>query len=417
MDAHVRQRAHLDAIVGRMSRERMEWGIDRLTPDTARTLGLTGTRVGVLAHPASVDRELTHLSVVLARLGIEPTIVFGPEHGYRGEAQDMAAVKDEAGKRGAPVRSLYGDSEEALVPTAEDLDRLDVLLVDLQDVGARYYTFVWTAVLAMRAVARAGKRVVVLDRPNPIGDAIEGRSQRAAFRSFVGLEPIPIRHGLTLGEIVAHRAELEGIGKDQLAVLGTRGVARRAHATDWDRPFVFPSPNMPTASTALVYPGGCLLEGTNLSEGRGTTKPFEIFGAPFLDGERLAADFHALSLDGARVRPLSFKPMFHKFAGELCGGVEVHVVDRERFLPVATYVALIALAQEQAPERFRFRTERYEFVDDIPAFDLLTGDGQARAMILEGARPLDVAHAVSRLGDGDAERVAAARSAHKIYAA
>ncbi len=394
----------------------MEWGIDRLTSETARALGLQGTRVGVLAHPASVNRELVHISAVLSRSSIEPTIIFGPEHGYRGEAQDMIAVKDESGRRGAPVRSLYGDTEEALVPTADDLDRLDVLLVDLADVGARYYTFVWTAVLAMRAAVRAGKRVVVLDRPNPIGDAVEGRSQRAAFRSFVGLEPIPIRHGLTLGEIVAHRAELESVPKAQLAVLCVRGIARGAYATDWDRPFVFPSPNMPTPSTALVYPGGCLLEGTNLSEGRGTTKPFEIFGAPFVDGERLARDFHALGLPGVRVRALSFKPMFHKFAGELCGGVEVHVVDRAAFLPVATYVALIALAHEGAPDRFKFRTERYEFVDDIPAFDLLTGDGQARAMILEGARALDVAHAVSRLMDGDAERVAAARAALAGYA-
>jgi uncharacterized protein YbbC (DUF1343 family) len=394
----------------------METGLDRLARGGALVRRLAGAKVGVLAHPASVNRDLVHIGALLPSLGVEPAIYFGPERGYGGEAQDMVGVVDARDRHGVPVRSLYGDREEALVPSAADLSALDVLVIDLQDVGSRYYTFVWTAVLAMRAAVAAGKRVLVLDRPNPIGgDAVEGRTQLTAFRSFVGLEPICIRHGLTLGEIVADAAERDGVPQGALEIAGVRGLDRGAHASAWDRAFVLPSPNMPAYATARVYPGGCLLEGTNLSEGRGTTRPFEIFGAPFVDGERLASAFHELGLPGVRVRPIAFVPTFHKFAGEPCGGVQVHPTDPERFQPVATYAALITLARQRAPERFRFRTERYEFVDDIPAFDLLTGDGRARAMILEGAPALDVARCVSTLREGDMDLIHRARASIRRY--
>jgi uncharacterized protein YbbC (DUF1343 family) len=261
-------------------------------------------------------------------------------------------------------------------------------------------------------------RVIVLDRPNPIGAdlaSIEGRAQRGApFLSFVGLEPIAVRHALTLGEIVAWRARVEGIAEDAVSVLGVRDLARDAHAPAWDRPFVMPSPNMPSYETALVYPGGCLVEGTNLSEGRGTTRPFEIVGAPWIDGARLAESLDALGLPGFRARALSFQPTFHKHAGKACGGVQVHVTDARAFRPVATYVALVALAHHQDPARFRFRTERYEFVDDIPAFDLLTGDPEARDAITRGAPPLEIAETISAVGDREhtihAEAIDAARS-------
>lgn len=402
----------------------MDVGLDRLARGGSLAARLREAKVGVLAHPASVTRDLVHIGEVLEAHGIRPRIYFGPEHGFGGEAQDMIGVADARIDRGTghgpvPVRSLYGDSEDDLAPRAADLDLIDTLVIDLQDVGARYYTFVWTAVLAMRAAHARGVRTVVLDRPNPLGGDIasaEGRSQLSAFRSFVGLEPIAARHGLTLGEIVAHFALAADVPRDALQILGVRGLATGAHAPSWDRPFVPPSPNMPTYDTALVYPGGCLLEGTNLSEGRGTTRPFEIFGAPFLDGARLAGDMNALGMPGVRVRPLSFRPTFHKFAGQVCGGVQVHAVEPQRFLPVATYVALIALCHEQAPERFAFRTERYEFVDDVPAFDLLTGDGQARAMILDGARPIDIANTVARLRAGDVEQLHAARDAARRFA-
>lgn len=397
----------------------METGLDRLLSEAPLSRLLRGTKVGVLAHPASVTRDLAHAGDVFEVLGVRPKVFFGPEHGFGGEAQDMVGVQHGKTRHGIPIRSLYGDSLLELVPQAEDLSDVDLLVVDLQDVGSRYYTFVWTAVLAMRAAVDAKKRVLVLDRPNPIGGDLsqaEGRSQLMAYRSFVGLEPIAVRHGLTLGEIVAAEAEKHGASPEQVQVVAVRGDAGRVGAGAWDRPFVMPSPNMPTRETALVYPGGCLLEGTNLSEGRGTTRPFQVFGAPFIDGAALANAFHALDLPGVRVRPLTFRPTFHKFAGETCGGVEVYPIDERRFLPVATYVALIALCAEQAPERFAFRTERYEFVDDIPAFDLLTGDGQARAMILEGARPLDVAKSVSELRGGDAAALRRAREGFSRYA-
>jgi uncharacterized protein YbbC (DUF1343 family) len=285
------------------------------------------------------------------------------------------------------------------------------MIIDLQDVGSRYYTFVWTAVLAMRVCARLGIRVLVLDRANPIGcddDALEGPCQEPAFRSFVGLEAIPVRHGLTLGEIVAWCAASLGVARGLVEIVGTRGVNCRMHASVWDRPFVMPSPNMPTYGTALVYPGGCLIEGTNLSEGRGTTRPFEIVGAPFVDGVRLARELDSLGLPGVQFRPVTFCPTFHKHARTVCGGVQVHPTDASAFRPYATYLALVALAYAQSRgcdegvPNFRFRTERYEFVDDIPAFDLLTGSSRARAMIETGApcrdilsacaaRPLDIA--------------------------
>jgi uncharacterized protein YbbC (DUF1343 family) len=394
-------------------------GLDCLAAGGAISRRVRGTRIGLLAHPASLTRDLIHAVDVLIGQGARPQIILGPEHGFGGEAQDMIGVPDARDRYGIPIRSLYGQTFSALEPRADDLENVDLLVVDLQDVGARYYTFVWTAVLAMRKCHSLGKGVLVLDRPNPIGSApssIEGRRQLPEFRSFVGLEPLPVRHGLTLGEILAWRAECEGIPVEQLQIAQVEGLEREAHAPAWDRPFVMPSPNMPTYATALVYPGACLLEGTNLSEGRGTTHPFEMFGAPWLDGARLAHDFHALDFSGVRVRPITFAPMFQKHAGQLCGGVHVHVADPVTFRPVATYAALIALAQQQDPVRFRFRTEPYEFVDHIPAFDLLTGDSEARDLIATGASARDVAQTVSRLRPGDAEIVRTARDAVERYA-
>ncbi len=357
-------------------------------------------RLGFLTHPAAVTRDLVHAVTALRSRGHAFEILFGPEHGYGGEAQDMATVGDARAAEGTIVRSLYGDELEDLIPKDDDLARVDTLVVDMQDVGSRYYTFVWTAVCALRACAKRGTRVVVLDRPNPIGggvETLEGRLQSARFRSFVGLEPTPIRHALTLGEIVAWRREVEKLD-----------VPLEIVRCEWDRePFalrdrwVLPSPNMPTPDTALVYPGGCLVEGTNLSEGRGTTRPFEIVGAPWIDAGRLARDLEETRLPGFRARALHFLPTFQKHAGKPCGGVQIHVTDARAFRPVATYLALVALAHRQDPERFRFRTERYEFVDDIPAFDLLTGDAEARERIARGDAPIEVAVEIATLRPGE----------------
>lgn len=387
-------------------------GLDRLVADPSLATvvrELQGSRVALLAHPASVSRTLDHALDVLASLGITPRILFGPEHGWTGQAQDMIGVGDEA-NAGTRIVSLYGGSYDDLSPKREHLDGIDVVVIDLQDIGSRYYTFVWTAVLVARACRDAGVRVVVLDRPNPIGGAaIEGRLQHAELRSFVGLEPLPIRHGLTLGEIVAWRAELEGYA-ELVTIVRATGIEHDTSAPDWDRPFVMPSPNMPTYETALVYPGGCLLEGTNLSDGRGLTRPFEITGAPWVDGVRLARALNASGLPGFVARATSFEPTFHKHARQTCGGVQIHPIDPRAFRPVATYVTLIALACQAHPEHFKFRTERYEFVDDIPAFDLLTGSALTRERILAGESPRDIAEAISTTGTEEAAVALRARS-------
>jgi uncharacterized protein YbbC (DUF1343 family) len=379
-------------------------GLDRLATHPKLGPELRAARVGLLAHPASVDRRLVHARRMLEALGVRVAIVFGPEHGYGGEAQDMIGVADARDALGTPVRSLYGENFGDLSPRPEDIAGIDALVVDLQDVGSRYYTFVWTAVLAMRACARAGVRVVVLDRPNPIGGdtaSVEGRRQTHECCSFVGLEPIPVRHALTLGEVVAWRAEVEGVARELVGVVGVAGLDRGAHAPAWDRPFVMPSPNMPAYETALVYPGGCLVEGTNLSEGRGTTRPFEIVGAPWINGQRLADELHALSLPGFRARAITFQPTFHKHAGLVCGGVQIHVTDAASFRPYGTYLALIALAHAQDAARFAFRTEKYEFRDDVPAIDLLTGSSEARRRIARGDCPRDVVEALAAVDDAD----------------
>ncbi len=351
---------------------------------------------------------------MFAELGIVPRVLFGPEHGWAGNAQDMIGVcagNEPDAPRGARVVSLYGDTVEDLSPRHADLDGLDVVVIDLQDVGARYYTFAWTAVLMARACRDHGIRVLVLDRPNPIGGCeIEGRLQCDGFLSFVGLERIPIRHGLTLGEIVAWRARQEGYA-DLVQVLVVTGLDRGADASAWDRDFVLTSPNMPTRDTALVYPGGCLLEGTNLSDGRGTTRPFEMTGAPWVSGKKLADGLLATGLPGFVARPLVFEPTFHKHAKQACGGVQIHVTCRASFRPVATYVALCALAHHASPRDFRFRTERYEFVDHIPAFDLLTGSAEARERITSGDDPRAVADAVALVGNEETAVCAEARAA------
>lgn len=393
----------------------MDLGLDRLSssgsldPLVAR---LRSTRVGLLAHPASVDRGMAHAGEVLSRIGVRPRIFFGPEHGYGGEAQDMIGVATATDARtGAPIVSLYGDDFADLSPKPEHLAEIDLLLVDLADVGSRYYTFVWTALLALRAAAKAGVSVIVLDRPNPVGGLaaqVEGRTQDPRFLSFVGLEPVPVRHQLTVGEILALFAARDGLAKEALAVVPVRGWDRARGAEGWDRPFVLPSPNMPTADTALVYPGGCLLEGTNLSEGRGTTRPFEIVGAPWIDGHALAEGLAATGLPGFVARALTFRPTFHKHAATICGGVQIHPTDAATFRPYATYVALIALARAQEPERFGFRTERYEYVDHLPALDLLTGSSAVRTAMEAGEDPGAIARTAAEADPGWPEQMAQA---------
>lgn len=346
---------------------------------------MRGRRVALLAHAASVDRGLRPAWELLAAAGARIVSILSPEHGLWAEAQDMEAVRSTTlAVAGAPVpvHSLYGEDAASLEPDDEQLAGAQVLVVDLVDVGARYYTFSATADLAAAACLRRGVEVVVTDRPNPIGGDLweGGPGIDPGLRSFVGHFDVPHRHGLTLGELVRSRAGAGGT-EAGLRVVRAGGWTRGA---DWDEtglPWVVPSPNMPALDTALVYPGACLLEGTNLSEGRGTTRPFETLGAPFLDGARLAGVVHEAGLGGAVLRPLRFRPMFHKHGGRTCGGVFVHVTDRRAFRPLRTYLAILWAARHLAGDALRFRTEAYEFRDDVPALDLLWGTSRLRELL------------------------------------
>jgi uncharacterized protein YbbC (DUF1343 family) len=322
-----------------------------------------GARVGALLHPASVSRTLEHASRILERHNgdlFHIAAFFGPQHGFRGETQDnMVEWKSyEHPRLGIPVYSLYGEHRE---PTAEMLKDLDVLLVDVQDVGARYYTFIWTLYLCMRACEKAGVAVVVLDRPNPInGVTTEGPPLDPNYSSFVGMHPIPVRHGKTIGELAQQFRE-EAFPECRLLILPTRNWERAMWFDQTGLPWVLPSPNMPTLDTAAVYPGMCLLEGTNISEGRGTTRPFEIFGAPFIDAQLLCHELNNLKLPGVFFRENYFQPTFHKFSGELCAGAQLHVINRERFRPFLTGVEIIKRIRKTYPEQFQWTQPPYEY--------------------------------------------------------
>jgi uncharacterized protein YbbC (DUF1343 family) len=285
------------------------------------------------------------------------------------------------------------------------LDGIDVMVYDVQDIGSRYYTFVWTMVLAMRACAKAGKAFCVLDRPNPIdGLHIEGAMIAPGFESFVGLVSCPNRHGMTAGEIARWRHTVEKLDLE-LVVLGMRGWQRDMRFDHTGLPWVMPSPNMPTTDTALVYPGMCLVEGTELSEGRGTTRPFELAGAPYLDGYRLAADLTAMQLPGVMFRSAVYTPMFQKHHGKPCGGVQIHVTNPDTYRPYRTGVAFLKACYDQSPASFRWRDKAYEFVEDIPAIDLLAGGDAIRKGIESGASLDDLAARWPRdEGDFAAER-------------
>ena len=371
---------------------------------------MRGRRIGLLAHQASVDRRLAHAADLLGDLrGVKLAALLAPEHGLWGAPQDHARV---AGTRdaatGLPVWSLYGERRE---PTVAMLRGLDVLVVDLQDVGSRYYTYNWTMALAMRVCASVGVRVVVLDRPNPLGGVVvEGNVGDPAFASFVGLYPLAVRHGMTIGELASYLNREHAIGAD-LTVVPMTGWRRRMLWEDTGLPWVAPSPNMPTPDTARVYPGGCLIEGTNLSEGRGTTRPFEWIGAPYLDAHRYAAALERLRLPGVRFRPARFLPTFQKWAGRLCGGVQVHVTDRARFKPFLTGLAEIAVARRLAPRQFAWRRPPYEFEKRLLPIDILCGtDGVRKA--IEGRRPLS---AIERAWRRELERWKRRRQTYLRY--
>jgi uncharacterized protein YbbC (DUF1343 family) len=364
--------------------------VGRVVPGLQRLLDrpepLRGLRAGLVVNPSSITPGLEHASVALSgRRGVKVAALFGPEHGIAADAQDLVEVGHSRDREtGLPVHSLYGATR---VPTAEMLAGVDAMVYDVQDVGSRYYTFVYTMLHVMEACARESKRVVVLDRPNPIGgDAVDGNVLDPAYRSFVGMHPLAVRHGMTAGELaLMFRDEL--VLDVDLHVVPMTGWRRAMAYEDTGLPWVLPSPNIPTVDTAFVYPGGCLVEGTNLSEGRGTTRPFELVGAPWLDGPALARALEKERLPGVGFRAAAFTPTFQKHAGATCHGVQLHVLDRRRFPAFLAYLLLIHHARRQDPARFAWRDPPYEYEHVRLPIDILCGTDRVRKAIEAGVSP------------------------------
>ena len=357
-------------------------GIDRLLAEDRGLIA--GRRVGIVSNPASVDAAYRH---TVDRLAADPDMrlaaIFGPQHGFRSDVQDnmIETAHAQDARRRVPVFSLYSETRE---PTAEMLGGLDALVIDLQDVGTRVYTYVYTMANCMRAAARHGVHVIVCDRPNPVGGtAIEGATLRPEYSSFVGQFPIPLRHGMTIGELARLFNDAFRINAS-LDVVPLEAWTRPMYYDETGLPWIMPSPNVPTLDSATVYPGAVLFEGTMLSEGRGTTRPFELIGAPWIDGERLADAMNARGLPGVHFRATFFEPTFQKHAGQTCGGCQIHVLDRLAFEPVRTTVELIAEFRRQDPARFAWREPPYEYEHHKAPIDLLYGSDRLRAAIEAG---------------------------------
>jgi uncharacterized protein YbbC (DUF1343 family) len=361
---------------------------------------LKGQRVGVLANPASIDHKFRH---VADRLGASRdwklAAIFGPQHGFRSDLQDnmIESPHTKDPRRDVPIFSLYSETRE---PTPEMLALIDVLVIDVQDVGARIYTFIYTMANCLRAAARAGIPVIVCDRPNPIGGvAVEGPMLEPGYESFVGLFPMPMRHGMTTAELARLFNEHHRIGA-KLEIVPMEDWSREMYWDDTGLPWVLPSPNMPTLDTAIVYPGTVLFEGTMLSEGRGTTRPFELIGAPWIDGDPFAARMNAVGLKGVHFRPAIFEPTFQKHARTTCGGCQIHVTSREEFAPVQAGVSLLREFHGAAPNAFKWRDPPYEYEHDKMPIDILAGSPSLREQI---ERQVPLAEIVGSWRLGEAE--------------
>ncbi|MGE0042064.1 MAG: exo-beta-N-acetylmuramidase NamZ domain-containing protein [Vicinamibacterales bacterium] len=352
---------------------------------------LKGQRVGVAANPASIDHGFRHIVDLLAAApGVELAAVFGPQHGFRSDVQDNMIETPHGVLGRVPLYSLYSDTRE---PTAAMLDGLDALVIDLQDIGARIYTYIYTMANCLRACRRHGVKVIVCDRPNPIGGvAVEGPTLEPGQESFVGQFPIPMRHGMTIAELALLFNRHFGIGAD-LDVIAMHGWSRGMYADDTGLPWVMPSPNIPTLDSAVVYPGTVLFEGTNASEGRGTTRPFELVGAPWVPAESTAAALNRLGLPGAHFRPAVFEPTFQKHARATCGGCQVHVTSREVFRPVLTGTALVAAIRAADPARFAWREPPYEYETEKSPIDILAGTPAFREAVERGETAAAIARA------------------------
>ncbi len=354
-------------------------GLDNLEKIPRR---LRDARMGLVVNPSSVNSGLKHaIEIFFKRFNLKA--LFGPQHGIRGETQDnMIEWKGFIDpSTGLPVYSLYSDTRK---PSPEMLRDIDVLVFDIQDIGTRYYTFIWTMDLCMEACMENNKALIVLDRPNPIsGNKIEGPVLREEFKSFVGQKSIPVRHGMTIGEISLYLKE-RYYQRLELHIVKLTGWKRDMWFDDTGLTWVMPSPNMPTIDTASVYPGMCLLEGTNISEGRGTTRPFEIFGAPFIDPDRLIKRLKEMKVESVIFRPLYFQPTFHKYAGQVLGGAQIHVINRERFKPFKTGVTIIKAIHDLYEKEFRWKRPPYEYEKKKLPIDILAGTDRLRKDIEDG---------------------------------
>jgi len=342
---------------------------------------LKNKRVGLLCHPASTLRDYTHAADVFSKIkSLKMACFFGPQHGIRGETQanmvEWEGFSDP--KTGLPVYSLYGDHRK---PIPEMLDCLDVLVIDLFDIGARYYTYIWTMDLCLKACADLKKSVVILDRPNPInGVDMEGTVLDEKFYSFVGLRKLPIRHAMTIGEI-ANYLKHEYHPTVDLHIIKMKGYDRKAWFEETELPWIMPSPNIPTMDSAVVYPGMCLLEGTILSEGRGTTRPFELFGAPFIDAEKVADALNEQKLPGVFFRSAHFKPTFGKFKDKLCHGAQLHLQNRKIFKPFFTGLSVIKAVRDLYKSQFEWLSGPYEYERRKNPIDILCGTSRIRTLL------------------------------------
>ena len=353
---------------------------------------LRGRTIGLVCNPASIDSGFRHVVERAEASGVKVGALFGPQHGFRSDVQEnmIESGHAEDSARNIPVYSLYSETRE---PTAAMLAGLDALVIDLQDVGTRIYTYIYTMANCMAAASRHGIPVVVCDRPNPIGGlSVEGPMLHAGFESFVGQYPIPMRHGMTIGELALLFNGHFGIGA-KLEVVAMDGWSRDQYFDATGIAWVLPSPNLPTLDSAIVYPGTVLFEGTNVSEGRGTTKPFELVGAPWVSPEPFARELNALNLPGVWFRPALFEPTFHKHAKVPCGGCQVHVTDRSSFQPVAAAVALLDAFRRASPSSFAWREPPYEYEYTLEPIDILYGSEALRTGLEQGRTAADLAAA------------------------
>ncbi len=345
---------------------------------------LSGKKLGLLTNQASVNRDLIHNRLLLQeKYGPKLTTLFSPQHGFYSEKQDNMVESEHLRDQvtGLPIYSLYGDVRK---PSEEMLEDIEVLVIDLMDVGTRVYTFMYTMVYCLQAAAEYGKRVVVLDRPNPLGGwVVEGNLLETACSSFVGLYPLPMRHGLTLGELALYFNSEFAIGAD-LEVITMRGWKRGMIFGDTALPWIFPSPNMPTPTTALVYAGQVVFEGTNISEGRGTTLPFELVGAPFADHEEILSILRRTELPGCFLRPLLFQPTSGKWASRVCTGFQVHVTDSRHYRPYRTALALLQSFMLLYENEFEYKEPPYEYEFQRLPLDLILGSSDIRRKLEEG---------------------------------